>query len=270
MTGVDLKSLLEKLNDFSTSALHAAAGQAVNRAHYEVSLEHFLLACLADAQSDIPLALERFGVDRGRVEAALHATLEDFRSGNTGRPVFSPVLIDMLETAWLVASVDLGLGQICSGAVLLAFLKKPAVYAQGSYADLLGPVNRDELMRDFGKLAAASKESTMALPSGKAGGDAPAGAPGSGGESFIAKFCEDFTAKARAGKIDPVFGRDAEIRQMVDILARRRKNNPFWWASRAWARRPCWRVWPCASWRATRPTCWWARAARLAVRTRPT
>ena len=227
MTGVDLKSLLEKLNDFSTSALHAAAGQAVNRSHYEVSLEHFLLACLADAGSDIPLALERFGVDRGKLEAALHATLEDFRSGNTGRPVFSPVLIDVLETAWLVASVDLGLGQIRSGAVLLAFLKKPAVYAQGSYADLLGPVNRDELMRDFGKLAAASKESTMALPTGKGGGEAPAGAPGSGGESFIAKFCEDFTAKARAGKIDPVFGRDAEIRQMVDILARRRKNNPI-------------------------------------------
>ena len=224
MSSVDLKSLLEKLNDFSTSALHTAAGQAVNRTHYEVSLEHFLLACLAEAQSDIPLALERFGVDQGRLEAALNATLEDFRSGNAGRPVFSPLLIDVLEAAWLIASVDLGLAQLRSGAILLAFLRKPAVYAQGSYTELLAAINRDELLRGFGQLAATSKESTMTLPSGK--GESK-GLGASGGEGFIAKFCEDFTAKAQAGKIDPVFGRDEEIRQMVDILARRRKNNPI-------------------------------------------
>ena len=225
MIGVDIRALLEKCNDFSTAALHAAAGQAVNRTHYEVTIEHFLLACLADARSDIPLALERFGTDPGKAVRGLNAVLDDFRSGNTGRPVFSPLLIELMESAWLISSVDLGLTQIRSGAMLLAFLRKPAVYAQGNYTDVFSAVNREDLLRDFGKLVQVSAETTVSLPTG-----APSGGPavaGQAGESFTAKFCEDFTAKAKAGKIDPVFGRDDEIRQMVDILARRRKNNPI-------------------------------------------
>lgn len=225
MTGVDIRALLEKCNDFSTAALNAAAGQAVNRTHYEVTIEHYLLACLADSRSDIPLALERFGIDPAKVARGLNAVLDDFRSGNTGRPVFSPLLFDLMESAWLISSVDLGLSQIRSGAMLLAFLRKPAVYAQGNYTDAFSSINREDLLRDFGKLAQASSETTMSLPEESASGGAPvAGQPG---ESFLARYCEDFTAKARAGKIDPVFGRDEEIRQMVDILARRRKNNPI-------------------------------------------
>ena len=225
MTGVDIRALLEKCNDFSTAALHAAAGQAVNRTHYEVTIEHYLLACLADSRSDIPLALERFGVDPAKASRALNAVLDDFRSGNTGRPVFSPLLLDLMESAWLISSVDLGLSQIRSGAMLLAFLRKPAVYAQGNYTDIFSSVNREDLLRDFGKLAEVSSETTVSVSEGApSGGPSVAGQPG---ESFIAKFCEDMTAKARAGKIDPVFGRDEEIRQMVDILARRRKNNPI-------------------------------------------
>ena len=225
MIGVDIKALLEKCNDFSTAALHAAAGQAVNRAHYEVTIEHYLLACLADSRSDIPLALERFGADPAKAIRGLNAVLDDFRSGNAGRPVFSPLLIELMESAWLISSVDLGLSQIRSGAMLLAFLRKPAVYAQGNYTDVFSSLNREDLLRDFGKLAQISAETTVSLPGGPtAGGPAVAGQPG---ESFTAKFCEDFTAKAKAGKIDPVFGRDEEIRQMIDILARRRKNNPI-------------------------------------------
>ncbi|MBR5998506.1 MAG: AAA family ATPase, partial [Deltaproteobacteria bacterium] len=231
MTGVNLKSLLDKCNTFATTALTTAAGQAVTRTHYEVTIEHFLLACLADARSDIPIALERFGIDIAKVTRLLDAALDDFRAGNSGRPVFSPLLIDLLENAWLTASVDMGLAQIRSGAVLLAFLRKPAIYAQGSYADLFSPVNRDEMLRGFSGIANASDETAAiagsSAASGGTGGNAAASAAGQPGESFIAKYCEDFTAKARNGKIDPVFGRDEEIRQMVDILARRRKNNPI-------------------------------------------
>ncbi|MBQ9405199.1 MAG: type VI secretion system ATPase TssH [Desulfovibrio sp.] len=227
MTGVDMKSLLDKCNAFATTALTTAAGQAVTRTHYEVTIEHFFLACLADGRSDIPLALERFGIDIGKVTRLLDATLDDFRSGNAGRPVFSPLLIELLENAWLIASVDLGLAQIRSGTVLLAFLRKPAVYAQGSYADVFSAVSRDDLLRDFASLANASDETAAVAAAAPASGEAGQGVASRPGESFIAKFCEDFTAKARDGKIDPVFGRDEEIRQMVDILARRRKNNPI-------------------------------------------
>jgi len=228
MIGVDMKALLEKCNGFCTQALHAAAGLTVNRTHYEVTVEHFLLSCLEEQASDVPLALARFGVDAGRVKKALADAMEDFRAGNSSRPVFSPLLMELLEAAWLVSSVDLGLARIRSGAVLLAFLRKPSFYAQGGYADQLGQVNREELQKTFWDLAKASSESAGEAPAGAGGGaEAGTGAPGAGGESFIAKFCEDFTAKAKAGRIDAVFGRDAEIRQIVDILARRRKNNPI-------------------------------------------
>jgi len=226
MIGVDMKALLEKCNVFCTQALHAAAGLTVNRSHYEVAVEHFLLSCLEDPTCDASLALARFGVDSGRLKKALNDSLEDFRAGNSGRPVFSPPLMELMEAAWLVSSVDLGLSRIRSGAVLLAFLRKPGFYAQGGYAELLGPVNREDLQKTFWDLTRASSES-----GGEQGGETSAsGAAGvgsAGGESFIAKFCEDFTAKAKNGKIDAVFGRDPEIRQIVDILARRRKNNPI-------------------------------------------
>lgn len=223
-TGVDIASLFEKCNDFLTVALNNAAGSAVRRGHYEVTIEHLLLACMAEPQSDIPIALETFGADIAKAQRALNSAVDGFRNGNGGRPVFSPLLVELMEASWLVASVDLGLSQIRSGAMLLAFLRKPAVYAQGDYAQSFSAINRENLLRDFAKIARESKETSIVLP------DAPAskaGAAAGDGESFIAKFCEDFTAKAKAGKIDPVFGRDAEIRQMVDILARRRKNNPI-------------------------------------------
>ena len=223
MIGVDIKSLLGKCNDFSTATLHAAAGQAVNRTHYEVTIEHYLLACLNDSRSDIPLILARFEVDVDKFARGLNATLDDFRSGNAGRPVFSPLLIELLEAAWLISSVDLQLNSLRSGAVLLAFLRKPAIYAQGNYSEQLSRINREDLLRAFPRLAEASQETASPVRSASIS----AAAPGQAGDSFIAKFCEDFTAKAQTGKIDPVFGRDDEIRQIVDILARRRKNNPI-------------------------------------------
>lgn len=226
MIGVDMKALLEKCNGYCTQALHAAAGLTVNRTHYEVTVEHLLLACLEDQNADIPLALARFGVDVGRLKAALNDSMEDFRAGNSSRPVFSPLLMELLEAAWLVASVDLGLARVRSGALLLAFLRKPALYAQGGYTDQIGQVNREDLQKNFWDLAKVSSESAGEAPDRSATQTA-ARAPGAPGESFIAKFCEDFTAKAQSGRIDAVFGRDAEIRQIVDILARRRKNNPI-------------------------------------------
>ncbi len=223
MIGVDMKALLEKCNSYCTQVLHAAAGLTVNRTHYEVTVEHVLLSCLEDQKADIPLALARFGVDQGRLKAAVNDVMEDFRAGNSSRPVFSPLLMELLEAAWLISSVDLRLPRIRSGALLLAFLRKPALYAQGGYTDILGAVNREELQKNFWQLAKVSSESEGA--SEPASGTAKAA--GGTGDSFIAKYCEDFTAKARDGKIDAVFGRDMEIREIVDILARRRKNNPI-------------------------------------------
>lgn len=224
MIGVELKGLIEKCNSVCVQMLHAAAGLSVNRGQYEVTVEHFLLAGLDLGRSDMALVLAASNADTDRLRQELNAALETFRFGNSGRPVFSPLLQELLEATWLVASVDLGQSRIRSGALLLAFLKRPSFYAQGGYAAALSAVNREEVQQRFAALTADSDESA---PQTEKGRPVETGGMGQGGESFIAKFCEDFSAKAREGKLDPVFGRDAEIRQMVDILARRRKNNPI-------------------------------------------
>ncbi len=225
MVNVDMKSLLSKLNGFCTTTLHNAAGLCVSRTQYEVSVEHFLIKCLETPQSDLPLILRRFEIDPSRVIQALNDSIEDLKSGNAGKPVFSPMLLELCENAWMVSSIDLGEAKIRSGAIFLAFLKKPAFFGNSRWSDLLTTISRDTLQQEFWTIIKASSE--QRAPDR---GPAAAGAPGAGPQgdgSFLARFCQDFTARAREGKIDPVFGRDNEIRQIVDILARRRKNNPI-------------------------------------------
>lgn len=223
MTGVDLKRLLEKCNTFCTQALYDAAGLAVGRTHYEVAAEHFLLKCLENTGADMSLVFKRYKVDRSAVIRELGRGLDDFRSGNSARPVFSPVLVDLLEAAWLVASVDLGQRSIRSGAALVAYLRRPALYSQSAQSRLLAGINKDELSANFAVLTRESVENAEPAAAEAAEETAAVAAA----EGFAAKFCEDVTAKARAGKIDAVFGRDAELRDMLTILARRRKNNPI-------------------------------------------
>ncbi len=225
MIGVDMKGLIDKFDGFCMQALNSAAGQTVNRGHYEVTFEHFLLACLDEARCDASLMLRGAGVDLQTLSREVQRALSLFRAGNTGRPVFSPTLQDVLEAGWLISSVDLRCSALRTGGVLLAFLRRPGFYAQGDYTQLLRNVDQQALGRAFAEFTADTIEKDADLA--PAGGDVPEGTRPDAGESFIARFCEDFTAKAAGGRVDPVFGRDQEIRQMVDILARRRKNNPI-------------------------------------------
>ena len=224
MVTVDIKSLLLHLNSFCTNALQNAAGLCVSRTHYEITVEHLFAKLLEDSRSDLPLIFRRFDLDPGRVQKALEETLEEFKTGNASKPVFSPLLLELLQDAWLVASIDLGETKIRSGAVLMSFLGKPAFFSMGRYADLIKKIGREALADEFWTLTKPSVEKTAAL--GEARGQSePAAGRSEGGA--LARFCMDFTERARSGQIDPVFGRDNEIRQMIDILARRRKNNPI-------------------------------------------
>jgi type VI secretion system protein VasG len=132
------------------------------------------------------------------------------------------MLLEWFQDGWLTASVDLGETRIRSGALLIAFLGKPIQFGTGRYVDLLKPVGRDALKAQFGTIAGSSVETPSAEEQAAARDALPAG-----DGTALSRFCEDFTKKAADGKIDPVFGRDREIAQMVDILARRRKNNPI-------------------------------------------
>jgi type VI secretion system protein VasG len=221
MISVDIKSLLSRLNTYCTRCLEAAAGLCVSRTHYEIAVEHVLVKLLEDPQSDIPLILRYFDIDAGRVQKAVDQSLEDFKTGNAAKPVFSPLVMEWFQEAWLLASVDLGESQVRSGALMLAFLSRSSQFATGGYVDLLNSIRRDTLMAQFWDILKNSSEK----PSARVKRAEEAAAPTGG--TALAQFCVDFTGKAGSGEIDPVFGRDREIRQMVDILARRRKNNPI-------------------------------------------
>ncbi|HTN67666.1 MAG TPA: AAA family ATPase, partial [Burkholderiaceae bacterium] len=222
---VELKPLVGRLNSYSRQALENGVGLCVGRGHYEITVEHLLVKLLDDIQSDIPLLLRQHDIDAARIKRGIDHAVEEMRTGNAGKPAFSPLLLELLQDAWLIASVNLFETRIRSGAILLAFLARATYYATGDYAEPLRRLNRETLLATFGQTCAGSIEESAA---GSETDDPNAPAPAAGADgSAIARFCENFTEKARAGKIDPVFGRDKEIRQMVDILARRRKNNPI-------------------------------------------
>ncbi len=223
MLTVDIKELLRRLNKFCTRCLEGAAGLCVSRAHYEVAVEHFLLKLLEEPNADIQMVLRYFEIDPGRLGAALQRTIEEFKTGNPGKPVFSPSLLEWIQEAWLVGSVDLGLPRIRSGVLFLVLLSNPSRFTWGKYVDTLTNVRVEEFRREFFNIVGNSVETEVVeeRPSVPTEEGRPVG------ETALEKFCINFTQKARDGEIDPVFGRDAEIRQMVDILARRRKNNPI-------------------------------------------
>ncbi|MGH0034596.1 MAG: type VI secretion system ATPase TssH [Myxococcota bacterium] len=230
MVGVDIKHLLRKLNPQCTRALEGAAGLAVSGSHYEVSTDHVLLKLLEEADNDVVHILRHFEVEPSRVQKACSRAIGAMKSGNSGKPVFSPLLLTWFEEAFLLSAVDLSLAQIRSGTLLLALVAKPGRTALEDFTDEFEKVRADELQREFRDIVAGSPEDATALesdvtPSSEARPGAAETA--AAGEEFLSRFCNDITAAAREGKIDPVLGRNAEIRQMIDVLTRRRKNNPI-------------------------------------------
>ncbi len=221
MITVDIKSLLGRLNSFCTRCMEGAAGLCVSRTHYEVTVEHLLAKLLEDPQADLPLILRHFEIDPGRVTKAIDQTIEEFQTGNAGKLVFSPMLMEWLQEAWLIGSIDLEDNRVRSAALLLALLKNPARFASGSYVDILKTINKDSLVSELWGIVKGSVEQPKPGERAVVAEDVPRDA------TALGRFCVDFTQQARDGEIDPVFGRDREIRQMIDILARRRKNNPI-------------------------------------------
>ncbi len=229
MADIELKTLLGRLNRTSTRALEAAAGWCVSRGNYEISVEHLLHELVQHGGSDVALVIAHYEVDAAKLKRGLLDVLEDQRTGNPGRPVFSPLLVEWFQQAWLLGSLDHDLAEIRSGVLLRALLGNLARFGNGDYLELLEGIPRDGLKKELLQICARGEEA--ATPSARA--EAPSAKTGEGGaaaprsDGMLGKYTIDFTAQAKAGKIDPVFGRDNEIRQFIDVLARRRKNNPI-------------------------------------------
>ncbi|KML54621.1 hypothetical protein VL15_20805 [Burkholderia cepacia] len=220
MMMVDLKPLIEQLNPYCRTSLESAVGSCVARRHCDITVEHLLVKLCDESAADATLLLRAHDVDVALLRRQTNAALDALPIGNGDRPAFARSLIELLQDAWLIASLELGQAKIRSAAVLAAAVARAARQPSSSNDDVLKSLRKDSLLAQFGDVCAQSAESTrsnMADAKLERTGDA---------QSAIARYCEDLTEKARAGRIDPVFGRDAEIRQIVDILARRRKNNP--------------------------------------------
>ncbi len=183
-----------------------------------------LLQLLLPEDGDVARLLHRFEVDRQRFSAQVERMLQRQRTGNPGRPVFSESLWQWFEDAWLYASVELGATSLRTGALLVQLVAKHERYTAEGFSEL-ERISLTDLKKEVEDLIAPSPESVEAVPQTPSG--AP-GAPASGrGDEALKRFAQSFTEKARAGQIDPIFGRHREVRQMIDILARRRKNNPI-------------------------------------------
>ncbi len=224
MVANDIKSLLLQLNELMTNVLHSGVGYCVERSHYEITTEHLLLKLLDENDSDMKYILDYFKVSKEKLQRSLNADLDDLSNGNSNKPVFSPLLLELIQDAWVKTSIDIQEKKIRSATFILALLARKNYYSNGRYLVLLKEINRETLESKFFEILKESIEQEAAqMDSSLASDDRNVRSEG----GFLDKYCVDVTARAKDGKIDPVFGREKEIRQMVDILARRRKNNPI-------------------------------------------
>ncbi|MHC4065835.1 MAG: type VI secretion system ATPase TssH [Planctomycetota bacterium] len=220
-TASDLRSLISRFDSDCIRYFQGATNVCASRSHYEISPDHLLLRLLDETTGDVTQIFNTFRVDRVPIRRALQRILDSLPTGHKAKPALSPKLIELFQSAAVMAD-ELGFEQIRSGLLILAFVLNPGHTQVGEHTPELERIDVDQLRDHFHEIVLGTTPDAAAAEGARPG--AP-GAPVVGGA--LEQFTVDLTAKARAGEIDPVFGRDHEIRQMIDIFARRRKNNPI-------------------------------------------
>ncbi len=227
MISIDLKSLVGKLNEPCRNALEGAAGLCLSRTHYNVEIEHWLLKLLEIPDSDLLLILEKFEVNPGNLVRQLNRELDIIKAGNSRAPALSPTIVDLAKNAWMLASVEYGHSKATSAHILAALmldenLRRATEATSGELKKILPESLRDVVRAIVG----TTTESRSSNVGDTSSDDAPAmGAPSK--SPALDKFTVNLTEAAKSGKIDAVLGRDEEVRQIIDILIRRRQNNPI-------------------------------------------
>ena len=228
---INLRALIGKLNHTTRGAVESAAGLCLSRTHYDVEIEHYLMKLLDATDTDFAAILKQYGIDRSRLSTELSKSLDHLKTGNARTPAVSPHVARMLDEAWTIGSLDYGATQVRTGHTIIALLENDDL------ARLVKDISREltkipleTLKRDLATITADSTEETQATyasaPSSAAGGDA-ARPTGGGKQPNLDAYTVNLSENAKRGKIDAVLGRDFEIRQVVDILLRRRQNNPI-------------------------------------------
>ncbi|HTN76057.1 MAG TPA: AAA family ATPase, partial [Pirellulaceae bacterium] len=221
-----MKSLVGKLNATCRAALEAAAGLCLSRSNYNIEIEHWLIK-LIDAP-DVEAILKAYAIDSSRLTRDLMKSLDRFKTGNGGSPAISPALVDLVREAWVLASIELGASETRSGHLLLGLVADDNLRRRSlEMSPEFGKLSGETLLKEFAKVTGESSEAHSTAASSSAAA-AASGAPKVGGKTpALDQFTINLTERARSGKLDPVIGRDSEIRQVMDILMRRRQNNPI-------------------------------------------
>jgi type VI secretion system protein VasG len=226
--GLNLKSLIAKLNDQTRSALEGAAGLCLSRTHYDIEVEHFLTRLLDSSDNDFAAIVKHFEVDKSRLTTELSRSLDKLKSGNARTPAISPTVLKMLTSAWTIGSIDFDAGQVRTGFAILALVSDEELSRMmRDVSKEFQKINADALRKDLMGIVALSAETTSTGFAGSASAPADGAKPVSGKTPNLDQYTVDLTGNAKKGKIDPVLGRDPEIRQVIDILTRRRQNNPI-------------------------------------------
>lgn len=222
MIRIELPVLVERLNPICRHMLEEAAALCVNHQGAEIRIEHLLLKMLETPLSDVRQILKMAEVEVEELRTLLQPSAADTGYGQA-YPSFSPLLVEWLQDSWLLASAELQHAQLRSGVMLLVLLMTPQRYLPGSVTRLLANVNRELLRQQFDEWVKDSAETQITVSA--SGTATQAALPADA--SLLARFTVNVTEQARQGSLDPVLCRDHEIDLMIDILSRRRKNNPI-------------------------------------------
>jgi type VI secretion system protein VasG len=227
MAPLNLKALVGKLNATCRRTLEAAAGLCLSRTNYNVELEHWLLKLLEPSDTDLPRVLQHYEIDKAKVARELTRSLDQLKTGNARAPELSADLLDLMREAWVLASLEYQASRIRSGYLLAALLADRTLSARlGKLSPELAKISGEKLYREAAALVTGTAEDHIAP--GEAAAETAADKPaGDSKTPSLDQFTMDLTARARRGEIDPVIGREFEIRQVIDILTRRRQNNPI-------------------------------------------
>ena len=227
MVTIDLKSLVGRLNETSRNALEGAAGLCLSRTHYNVEIEHWLLKLLEVPDSDILAIFDKFDIDLGKLHQDLNRELDRIKGGNTRAPALSPSIVDISKNAWMLASVEYGHSVATSAHILTALMLDDTLrQSTSALSGELKKIQPESLREVTRAIVGTTAESLSSAMGDTSNSSAPAmGAPSK--TPSLDKFTINLTDEAKQGKIDPILGRDEEIRQIIDILIRRRQNNPI-------------------------------------------
>ncbi|MBA0185232.1 type VI secretion system ATPase TssH [Pectobacterium versatile] len=219
MIRIELPTLVERLNPVCRHMLEEAAALCIQHQGAEIRIEHLLMKMLETPLCDVRQILKRAGVDADELSSLLLPSSMD-KEFDAGYPSFSPLLVEWLQDSWLLASAEFQHSRLRSGILLLVLLLTPNRYVAGAVSRPLAQINRELLRQQFDEWVKDSVETEVAVQSATAEQAAAA-------NTQLSRYTQNVTESARQGQLDPVLCRDHEIDLMIDILSRRRKNNPI-------------------------------------------